>query len=329
MNLFIIGAGFTKSVFPTAPLNCGLLDALAHRSTDSFPHLLRERYKTDDIEIALTRLDADIATSQGGTETSSTDSLFLRRRIEAGLADYFTSFVASDALIDRAPWLAQMVDHAFSPGDVPISLNYDCVLEGVLDCRGKWSPRGGYGYPFNQSLICDADYPISPVEVLKIHGSANFVIAPYGDKPESNAVNFVVNENFFPHSGKSIHFEYGAGTGRRYLIAPSYVKVPTVEIAYLMLDAVKASESARKLVLIGTSLRPEDGFLTVMLTHFLRQKSWRDRRVIIVDPDANAIANRLRTFWGVNISTQIVPIQGLLEASVPLLLGAISARNSS
>ena len=53
VNTFIIGAGFTKAVFPKAPLNCNLLDALAGKSTDSAATVLRDLYKTDDIEIAL------------------------------------------------------------------------------------------------------------------------------------------------------------------------------------------------------------------------------------------------------------------------------------
>ena len=96
-------------------------------------------------------------------------------------------------------------------------------------------------------------------------------------------------------------------------------------MAYLMIDALGASTSATNLALIGTAMRPEDGFLTVILTHFLRQPSWRTRRVFIVDPAAHAIANRLKKFWGVDVSTQIVPIEGFLEASVPRLVESVSA----
>lgn len=65
MNAFIVGAGFTKAVFPAAPLNGDLLDVLAGKFVDSAAAVLREKYETDDIEIALTRLDSDIAASQG------------------------------------------------------------------------------------------------------------------------------------------------------------------------------------------------------------------------------------------------------------------------
>lgn len=324
MNTFIIGAGFTKAVFPNAPLNRDLLDALAGKFTDSAAAVLRDTYKTDDIEIALTRLDSDIAVSQGERGSLADDGHKLRRRIETELGDYFSSFLASEELLAQSPWLSQFVDRVFTSGDVVISLNYDCVLEGALDCRGKWSPKEGYGYPFVHGLACDDEFSKSPVTVLKIHGSASFAIAPYGDKPEASSVNFNFNERFFPRSAKNKNLRFGERTGRPYLIAPSYVKVPTVEIAYLMLEALSASATAMNLVIIGSALRPEDGFLSVILTNFLHQPSWKTRRILIVDPAANAISSRVKKFWGVDVSSQIVPLEECLETSVPSLVELLS-----
>lgn len=324
VNTFIIGAGFTKAVFSDAPLNRNLLDTLAEKSTDSAAAVLRDTYKTEDIEIALTRLDADIAVSQDEQGSLAKDGCKLRRRIETELGNYFSSFLASEELLAKSPWLAQFIDGVFTSEDVVISLNYDCVLEGALDCRGKWSPKGGYGYPFDHALVRDDEFSKSPVTVLKIHGSASFAIAPYGDKPEASAVNFNFDERFFPRSAKNTHFGFGAGTGRPYLIAPSYVKIPTVEMTYLMLEALSASATATNLVIIGSALRPEDGFLTLILANFLRQPSWRTRKVFIVDPAANAICSRLKKFWGVNVSDQIIPIEERLEASVSLLVKSLS-----
>ncbi len=162
--------------------------------------------------------------------------------------------------------------------------------------------------------------------MLKIHGSASFAIAPQVGKPEASTVNFAFDEHFFPRSAKNTHFGYGAGTRRPYLIAPSYVKIPTVEITYLMLDALSASATATNLVIIGAALRPEDGFLTVLITNFLRQPSWRTRRIFIVDPAANSICSRLKRFWSVNVSEQIVPLEGCLEACVPSLVESLSKR---
>jgi len=317
MNVFIVGAGFTKAIFPNAPLNRNLLEALALKSPASVCQALRDRYKTEDIEIALTRLNVDVALSQDQNLKE------LRRGIESELADYFNSFCASEDLMAQSQWLTHLIDGTFLPGDVAISLNYDCVLEGALDCRGKWSPNGGYGSSLDNTWMCNDRPSKTPVTVLKIHGSASFIIAPYADKPTASAVNFVFDECFFPRSAKNTHIGYGAGTGRSFLIAPSYVKIPTVEISYLMLDALTATAQARNLVIIGTALRPEDGFLTLLITSFLRQPSWLSRKIIVVDPAAESISNRLKDYWGVNVSSQIFPIQGQLQNSIARLLAVI------
>ncbi len=317
MNVFIIGAGFTKAIFPDAPLNRDLIRVLAAKSPESASALLRDRYKTEDIEIALTKLDVDVASSQ------EAELRRLRGRIESELADYFSSFCASEDLIAQSQWLAHLVDDAFSSGDVAISLNYDCILEGALDCRGKWSPNGGYGSALDNPLASNDRTSKSPVTVLKIHGSANFIIAPYVDKPTASAVNFAFDERFFPRSAKNTHFGYGAGTGRSYVIAPSYVKIPTVEISYLMLDALTASSHAKNLIIIGSALRPEDSFLTVLVTNFLHQETWRSRKIMVVDPEAESISNRLKDYWGVNVANHILPISDELQTSVARLLAGI------
>lgn len=318
MNVFIIGAGFTKAIFPDAPLNRDLLQTLADKSPASAAASLRDWYKTNDIEVALTRLDVDVTLPQRESRFE------LRRNVENELANYFRSFYVSEDLMARSHWLTQLINGTFLPGDVAISLNYDCVLEGALDWLGKWSPNQGYGSSFDNPLVSNDEFPESPVTVLKIHGSANFLIAPCIDKPTVNAVNFVFDPCFFPHSAKHTHFGYGAGTGRSYLIAPSYVKIPTVEISYLMLDALEASTKAKNLIIIGSTLRPEDGFLTVLITNFLRQPCWRNRKIIIVDPAAESISNRLKDYWGVDVSSNILPIQELLEASITNLLEEIA-----
>ncbi len=201
MNVFIIGAGFTKAVFPEAPLNSELLDALAGETSNSVAPKLKKQYKTGDIEIALTKLDVDIAQAGSGESGNLTE---LRKCIEAELGRFFgisgklgvaspCQFRVSNNLLTSKPWLTQLIDEAFTPGDVAISLNYDCVLEGVLDLREKWSPNGGYGSPIDlPSGSCS--FRKSPVKVLKIHGSSSFQIAAYCDKPNARHVGLYFDE---------------------------------------------------------------------------------------------------------------------------------------
>jgi hypothetical protein len=318
MKVFIIGAGFTKALFPQAPLNRDLLTSLSKGATDSASYKLIQQYHTDDIEIALTKLDA----SSDSLEQPDSELHELRRQVEADLTKYFESYQISNDLVSNLTWLSRFVDHAVSAEDVAVSLNYDCVFEGALDCRDKWSPNGGYGI-LRHGLISDKDSIRSPVAVLKIHGSTSFRIAPYFNKPSSSAVNFAVNEGFFPKSGKNMHLEYGLGKGESYLIAPSYVKVPTVEIAYLMLDALKAVAKAETLIIIGCGLRRADMFLTLLVTDFLRQPRWQERRIIVLDPQAKVITSRIKEYLGVDVSSCMVPIQGCLQDSVEALIETI------
>jgi len=322
MNFFIIGSGFTKSIFPEAPLNNELLRAIANGKLDCASQYLTEKYQTNDIEIALTKLDADIATSYYDNRQLYSELRDIRHKIEIDLGNYFTSYRATHELLDKAPWLMNFMRYAIADGDVAVSLNYDCVFEGALDCIGKWSPKGGYGF-FQNPLIDDTSFDTSPITVLKIHGSTTFKIAAYADKPHCRSVNFVFDEWYFPKSAKNTHFGYGLGRGETYLIAPSYVKVPTVEITYFMIDALKAASESQNLIIIGCGLRPEDSFLTLLLTHFLRQPQWQSRKIIILDIKANDIASRGKDYWGVNIEECVVSIEGRIENSIEELRNAI------
>jgi len=320
-NVFIIGAGFTKEIFPHAPLNRNLLKAL--ESPNSASSILRKRYNTQDIEIALTRLDATIASLKRNSGQRSKEPKNLRQRIESELGYYFSSedFQISENLITQSQWITQLIDGAFNPGDVAISLNYDCVLEGVLDCRGKWTPNLGYGDRICNPLACNDSTPQSPVTVLKIHGSANFIL-----DIENNGIIFSFDEYFFPRSAKKKHLVQlprREGSRKIYIIAPSFVKAPTVEINYLMLDALSALTKAKNLIIIGSSLRPEDSFLTVLITNFFRQPDWSNRKIIVVDPQAEEISKRINDYWQEKISSHILPIKDCLKFAVPRILDAI------
>ena len=323
MNLFIVGAGFTKAVFPDAPLNRELIPALKRKFQDSSVDHLCMRYGIEDIEIALTRLDVDLSVLQGRNDPQANELRQYRQNIEKSLVSFFASCPVSEALFSYSPWLGTLFDSAFVKGDVVVSLNYDCLIEGILDLRNKWSPNGGYGSLDNPLAYSGRKIRKSPVAVLKIHGSANFVSAPYVDKPEYESINFEFDEKFFPRSAKNTHFSFGAGTGKSYIIAPSYVKSPSLDMVYLMLDALRASRRAKNLVIIGSALRKEDGFLTLLTTNFLRHPAWRDRKIIVVDPSARDITDRIQNFWGVDVSKQLLPIEGQLEVSVDRLLHAI------
>lgn len=215
MNLFVVGAGFTKAIFPDAPLNRDLTSVLVQAVPNSVMPILEKRHRSKDVEISLTRLDADIASAISRNIQRRSDLIRLRRQIEEELASYFSRFVVSDDLFSRASWLKRLLRGAFAPEDVVINLNYDCTLEGALDRLKKWSPVDGYGSCLSNALISSRHGSTSPVTLLKIHGSANFVIAPVADRRSSESASFLFNPHFFPRSATHTHFGYGAGTESR------------------------------------------------------------------------------------------------------------------
>ncbi|MCP4544933.1 MAG: hypothetical protein GY835_00550 [bacterium] len=321
MAVFILGAGFTKAVFPDAPLNRDLLQTLASLSDASAAYRLIERYETGDIEVALTHLDMDII-SKSMTSEERQVLEGIRRGVENELAAFFTQFPITEVVATRSPWIEEFCTNVISEGDVIISLNYDCAIEGLLDWFGKWTPNGGYTAILENPLVDDL-LP-SPVTILKIHGSANFVSVPDRKNPDSRFVGFQINSSFFPQSGQHKFFGFGAGKGKPYVIAPSYVKIPCVQMTYLMLEALKAAESCPQLVVIGCSLRPEDWFLTLLHTRVLRTPEYQSRRVILADRQAESLKQRLETYWGVNVEQQIVAVEGRLEDNLDQISAAIA-----
>jgi len=62
----------------------------------------------------------------------------------------------------------------------------------------------------------------------------------------------------------------------------------------------------------------------LILTHFLRQPQWQDRRIIIIDINENDIATKVKNYWGVDIEKCVVPIEGRIENSLEELIKAIN-----
>jgi hypothetical protein len=309
MNTYIVGSGFTKSIFPSAPLNNELMELLANKP-DSVSPVLMKRYKTTDIEVALTKLHLDLISSCCYEKKRLQNYL---HKIKNELGNHFRSYKVTPKLIEQLPRLCEFMRSTINDGDVIVSLNYDCVFEGALDCVGRWSPNGGYGI-FKNPLIDNHKFKKSAVTVLKIHGSTSFKIAPYVNKPSNKAVSFVFNADYFPCSAK--HFNYGMGMGETYLIEPSYVKLPTVEIAYLMIDALKAVSESKNLIILGCSLRSEDSFLTLLITQFLRHPQWQSRKIVILDKKAEEISLKIKRHWTVDVDKCIIPIVGCIQDSI-------------
>lgn len=286
-NLFIIGAGFTKAVFPTAPLNDDFLTQVVGPEPDSSPlGKVWSKYGLSNIEILLTRLDLDLVT--GKSDFSEDD----RNAVSRQLADFVSRF----RFKEDVEWLRPLTQ-IISDNDVIISLNYDCFLEGFLDFHNAWSPKGGYhiitSAPWDDSLPDNQ----RNIRILKIHGSESFRRSAFLDKPESLTVGLKINSALFPRSGLNKEFGCHPDDGA-YVISPSFTKQFNLELQYLLLDATRFARVAKNLIIIGCGLRPEDSYLWLVLTSFMKSPRWEKKRTFIVSLRASETNKRIENFWG-------------------------------
>lgn len=305
-NLFLIGAGFTKAVFPNAPLNKDLFPIIC-KNAPSITTTLKKHYKelnkTNDIEILLTRLDLGIHIPKAKRQT---DLKTVRKTIEQQLAEYFQQFRFGNNKdkLKETEWLELLAKEVFADNDILINLNYDCSLEGLLDYHKVWSPNGGYAGIRNPPW----DVPSNPknIRIFKLHGSEHFIEAGGYPNKEKTEISFPVDESIYPRSGKNRFFQYGLNDlGRRpYIIAPSFVKVPHQDIELMMIKALKVAASVKNVIVIGCSLRQEDSFLWLLLTSFLNQPI-NKRKLVIIDPYAEKIKSKICAHYFVDISNFI------------------------
>lgn len=289
-NMFLIGAGFTKAVFPDAPLNKDLFHAVVSANPKTKLNLYSKKYGTEDIEILLTRLDSDIA------ETESNVLEQDRTFIEMNLCGYFGKYRFAQNKLVQNPWLEKFALEVLRENDAIVTTNYDCFLEGLLDFCEVWSPKGGYVNIENPLL--DSPDNSRNILIYKIHGSENFRIAPFADDKNKKYIAFNVDEDdgIFPRSAKNRHFGCGFDPAF-YIIAPSFVKFPHVQIADMINKTINQARLAQSLVIGGSGLRREDSFLWLFLTSFLNKELDVKKKLIIIDPDSDRITKELDRYW--------------------------------
>jgi len=287
-SIFLLGAGFTKAIYPGAPLNIELLNAIIDTDGNTISKY-KERYNTDDIEELLTRFDLDAINKKEMRED--------RSLIEAEISSFFSQYRFSN-FGDQIPnWLTVFAKTILENNDSIVTLNYDCFLEGVLDKLGAWTPNGGYARVNN--FLADS-IPQNPknIVIYKIHGSENFVESRVDlGKRSQTSIGYHINGSIYPISGANSHLGGGADQPKPYIIAPSFVKIPHVDIAAMMLDLLNVAEAARNFVIIGCGMRPEDSFLWLLLTRFLNKTMTPHHRLIILSPSSETIWKRISKYW--------------------------------
>ena len=292
-NVFIIGAGFTKAAFDEAPLNDDLLPLLQTMKASKEPLFQRlvEEYEGINIEILLTRMDAQIIAGENSALKS------LRETIDTDLAQACERFRFSKYPGSKKSWPYCFARTVLGRSDLVLSLNYDCFLEGALWKAGVWSPNGGYG-EYVHNFVTEFSLPrnrdLSNVLLYKLHGSENFLAAEVPGAPGQESITASVNEEIFP--GSHCYSKPAKAKGAR-ILGPSYLKNPPAELELMWSSAIQLLTYAKRIYIIGCSLRAEDSQLRQLLRTFSYEGAPSRRpfagAIIIVDLNADCVRTML------------------------------------
>ena len=126
-----------------------------------------------NIEDVITELDAYIKSLEGseGLEDRLRRSKAAQQR---GKLREAVPIRFAEIHTNPAPAYEQFAQGIVQPGDVIITFNYDDSLERELKLVDKWDVSRGYGFQVGKS-----SQP-SPVLVLKLHGSMNWLVSIFG-----------------------------------------------------------------------------------------------------------------------------------------------------
>jgi hypothetical protein len=329
-NLFLLGAGFTRAVFPEAPLNEDLFHEIVLAYPKTKLNLYSKKYGSEDIEILLTRLDLEIAELQ--SEKLRKD----RENINRDLAEYFQRFRFGRKRPENNNWLEPFAREVFHANDAIITTNYDCFLEGLLDHYQVWHPKEGYINVHDPSWCANSPERLKNpkgIKFYKIHGSEHFKECKVFDEEkgetEQTIIGFTIDESIFPVSGKQSNLGWVEKFSKEYIIAPSFVKIPHELIERMMINALETAGSVKNLVIIGCGLRKEDSFLWLLLTNFLNQPIRNNRKLIIVDPCAEGVKNKIRDpfFVDINNFINIKLLSSNLESVIEQLINELHNNN--
>jgi hypothetical protein len=172
VRIFVLGAGASfHAGYPLARnLGAALVEwAAKNPRPDRFYWIDADElhwlfHSLDDFEQVISEL-------QSPTSGSQVDKLPKEKRgsilasIREVLCEYF------DILrLTHAPLYWKFAEHVISQGDTIITFNYDVSLEAELRKADKWHISDGYGFS-----LADGITPVSPVKILKLHGSTSWI----------------------------------------------------------------------------------------------------------------------------------------------------------
>lgn len=288
--VYLLGAGFSSAITNgRAPLTTELGEKL----NETFPTEIKEKFNfaTGNIELFLTKLDLEVLhLKQLKQDCSKLKEI--REKASREIVDIFATkklFCLENGEIKIPKSADRVCKILFRKNDTILTVNYDCVLENILFVQKKWSTIGGWSkFRFNQDNE-NRDKKLN-IEILKLHGSINFVLVATldGNKFDHNnlQLKWFVDKELFPNCYETTSWEEEIV---EYIVLPSYLKhFEYSKIVSLWREALLRVQEADKIVIIGCSLREED-YLLRFLISFISQVA----KIIIIDPLAESVKDKL------------------------------------
>ncbi|NTU49710.1 MAG: hypothetical protein HGA87_02235 [Desulfobulbaceae bacterium] len=298
-NLYILGAGFDKAVHNESPLNDELMARLS-LSYELNQWINKHLEAKDNIELLLTYLDLD--------SRRQPELLEYRKVIEKALVSVFRQYRLT--VSDLKPWMESFAKAILQQDDAVVNLNYGCSLEGMLDHFEVWSPIKGYSQfcgnwaaEIGDSGCGDNNCAqMKNIQIYKVHGSEHFEETYDLQQEQETYIQPLIDKTLFPKSSAHSWFETGIGKKKTkgYIIAPSYIKKPHVQMLYMMDEVLCRARLAKSLIIMGCGLRAEDQFLWHVICAFLNQdKPLKEnaKRIVIVDPNAKNLQKNIQSYF--------------------------------
>lgn len=180
-TIFVLGAGASiHAGYPLASKMGGeLLQFMLAYPHDWFQAsartLVQEFGQSPNIEDLISEIEAKIDALEGA---QSYEERLLRSNLVYGRSHVTHCLRAWFQVLHKNParLYAELADRLVKPGDFVITFNYDDSLDRELKRAGKWDLAHGYGFPLGDT---NAN---SPVRVLKLHGSINWILSIFGGR---------------------------------------------------------------------------------------------------------------------------------------------------
>jgi hypothetical protein len=308
MDVFVLGAGFSKAIAPTdMPTLCELTAPLSSRLEDVFGQfrLVEELNATGDVEAFLTFLSEEQPWLTPSENALNRAAFFF-------VVDWMSHHIfglQQHALGSAAPaWLLSLVQQWHTQRECVVTLNYDLLVEAAVDTlRGLHASNGQdvSRIPQHDSLPLAHLADISmrydqsgrmfgrerreTFRLLKLHGSLNWAYSPQstGDVRVFDTKCVDRFERSAPHLWSDTRM--AMQDLEPSVIPPVTSKSPLFGNGWMKsqwVEATSALESARRVIVIGYSMPSSDVQMRLLLAPRISGKS-----VILVNPDTESVTH--------------------------------------